>query len=159
MKSKIKSWISDNYLHTIRSRILLCTISLIIVISTIITIISYFVVSQNLRESMIQTSETKLSFLCSSIDSNINSVKGFIRSNQVSTKIRRFAMETEPTDNKIKREAHDYIMETYNSNTALSSYLIRCVIIGNSRSDIVQVVETANSTISVSAQAIVSLPS
>ena len=158
MKNKIKSWISDNYLHTIRSRILLCTISLIIVISTIITIISYFVVSQNLRESMIQTSETKLSFLCSSIDSNINSVKGFIRSNQVSTKIRRFAMETEPTDNKIKREAHDYIMETYNSNTALSSYLIRCVIIGNSRSDIVQVVETTNSTISVSAQAIVSLP-
>ena len=107
---------------------------------------------------MIQTSETKLSFLCSSIDSNVDGVKGFIRSNQISTKIRKFALEEETADNRIKREAHDYIIETYNSNSALSSHLIRCVIIGKSRSDIVQVVDASNSSIAVSAEAIVNLP-
>jgi two-component system sensor histidine kinase YesM len=107
---------------------------------------------------LIQTSETKLSFLCSSIDSNINGIKGFIRSCQISSKIRNFALEEENGSNSIKREAHDFVMETYTSNASLPSQLIRLVVIGKSRSDIIQVVESPYSTIAVSADAILSLP-
>jgi two-component system sensor histidine kinase YesM len=144
--------------HTIRARILLSTISLIVIISTIITSISYIVVSSNLRRNLIQTSETKLSFLCSSIDSNINGIKGFIRSSLISSEIKSFVLEGETEDNSIKREAHDFIRETYSSNASLPSQLIRLVIIGKSRSDIIQIVESPYSTIAVSAEAILSLP-
>lgn len=144
--------------HTIRARILISTVSLFIIISTVIIAISYVVVSSNLQQNLIQTSETKLSFLCSSIDSNINSVKGFIRSCQISSKITQFALKEKSNDNLVKREAHDFVMETYSSNAALRSQLIRIVIIGKLRSDIVQVVESPYSTIAVSSDAILSLP-
>ena len=146
------------HFHTIRSRILLSTVSLVILTSTIITLISYFVVSSNLRQNLIQTSETKLSFLSSSIDSNIKVVTGFIRSCQISRKIKNFALEGNTEDNSVKREAHDFVLETYNSNANLRSQLIRLVIIGKSRKDIIQVVESPHSTIAVSADAILSLP-
>lgn len=144
--------------HTIRARILLSTISLILIISTIITSISYFVVSSNLQRNLIQTSETKLSFLCSSIDSNINEIKGFIRSCQISSKIIDFALEKKTKNNSIKREAHDFVREIYTSNSSLPSQLIRTVIIGNSRNDMIQMVESPYSTITISADTVLSLP-
>ncbi len=144
--------------QTIRARILLSTISLIVIISAIITTISYVLVSTNLQRNLIQTSETKLGFLCSSIDSNVKSITGFIRSCQMSSQIKNFALEGETEDNSIKREAHDFVMETYTSNAALPSQLIRLVVIGKSRNDIIQVVESPYSTIAVSSKAILSLP-
>ena len=147
------------HFSTIRARILLSTISLVIIISTVITFISYFVVSSNLQQNLIQTSETKLSFLCSSINTNVLNVKAFIRACQTSSKIKDFALEEETDNNKKKREAHDYIVETYTSNATLPSQLIRIVVIGKSRSDIIQVVmESSYSTVSVTSDAILSLP-
>lgn len=146
------------YFCTIRARILLCTISLIAIICIIITSISYFLVLDNLRQNLIQTSETRLSFLCESIDTNVNSVNNFVRSCQISTKIINFAKEAEPSGNQSKREAHDFVMENYAANASLPSQLIRMVILGKSRQDIVQVVEPPYSSITVSAEAIHSLP-
>ena len=151
-----------NKLHrcfcTIRARILLCTFSLIALICVIITSISYFLVLDNLRQNLIQTSETRLSFLCESIDANVSNVNSFIRACQISTKVINFTKEKEPSDNQAKREAHDFVMENYTANAALPSQLIRMVIIGKSRKDIVQVVEPPYSSIAISADAIRSLP-
>ena len=143
---------------TIRARILLCTISLIALICIIITSISYFLVSKNLRQNLIQTSETRLSFLCESIDANVSNVNNFIRVCQVSTKIINFVKEKNPSGNQSKREAHDFVMENYTSNAKLPSQLIRMVIISKSRKDIVQVVESPYSSIKISSDAIRSLP-
>ncbi len=74
---------NDNYkkyLHTIRFRILLITITFLVLISTAITFISFYVVSDSIQKNLIQTSETKLAFLCTSIDSNISGVKSVIAS-------------------------------------------------------------------------------
>lgn len=144
--------------HTIRARILLSSISLILFISTVITFISYFLVSANLRQNLLQTSETKLSFLCSSIDTNIENVTGFIYSCQTSSKVEKFAMEERSESNRIKSEANEIVREAYGSNAALHSQLIRLVIIGKSRSDIIQIVESAHSSTTVTADAIMSLP-
>lgn len=146
------------YFCTIRARILLCTISLIALICIIITSISYFLVSKNLRQNLIQTSETKLSFLCESIDANVSNVSNFIRVCQISTKIINFVKEENPSGNQTKREAHDFVMENYTSNAKLPSQLIRMVIISKSRKDIVQIVESPYSSITISADAIYSLP-
>lgn len=144
--------------HTIQGRILLITISLIVLISTVITIISFQIVSSSLRQNLIQTSETRLSFLSSSIDSNINNVQTFIRACQKSSKVTEFVMQEETDDNRIKRETHDLITETYSANAMLPSQLVRMVIIGNRRSDIIQVVESPYSTTAISKDAILSLP-
>lgn len=143
---------------TIRMQILLITVSVIVLISGIITAISYYLVSNNLRQNLLQTSEISLSFLCSSINANIEGVVSYIHTCQKSDKIQKFAMESDTTDNHVKREAHDFITDTYASNSALPSHLVRLVIIGKYRSDIIQLVEASKSTGKVSAQAIMELP-
>lgn len=147
-----------SFFNTIRARILLITISLVILISVLITFASYVILAQNLQKKLIQTTETRLSFLSSSINSNINSVQSFIRSCQINDKVIDFALEADTDDNRVKSDAHDVIMETYYSNVALTSHLVRLVAIGKNRSDIVQAVNSANSSIAVSSEAILSLP-
>lgn len=148
----------NKYLHTIRFRILLITISLIVLVSAIITFISYIVVSDNFRKNLIRNSETRLSFLCSSIDSNINGVKSFADSCKNSSKIRKFLMEENSDNNKAKREAKEFISETYTANPVLPSHMIRLIIIGNPDSDIVQMVESPYSALIVTPEKIYSLP-
>ncbi|MDO4293719.1 MAG: hypothetical protein Q4C65_10895 [Eubacteriales bacterium] len=132
--------------HTIRARILLITISALLLICLIVITAGYMVVSGSLRQNLIQTAETRLSYLSSSIDSNINGVLSFARACQISSKIRSFVMEEKTSDNTLKREAHDFITETYSANAALPSNLIRLVILSRTRQDIVQVVESPHSS-------------
>ncbi len=146
------------YLYTIRFRILSCTISVILLISAIVTIISYHLVSNNLKKNLIQTSETRLSFLCSSIDSNISSVKSFIISCKNSGKIRMFAMDGPMASNQEKREAREFMLETYSSNAALPTQVVRIVAMGKFDSQILQVVESPYSTPAVSSEGIYGLP-
>jgi len=146
------------YIHTIRAKILLCTISIMLSVSIIIIFISYIIVSSNLRQNLIQTSETRLSFLCSSIDSNINSVKGIVQSCQKSSPVRKFVMENNSFNNRVKREAHEFITEVCSTNPSLTTQLIRLVIIGKSRNDIIQIVQSTYSNTSVSSESILSLP-
>ncbi len=146
------------YLHTIRARILLYTISLILLISIIIAFISYYIASTNLRDNLIQTTETKLSLLASSIESNIESVKGFVHSCQTSSQVRQFTIKDDDSSKRLKREAHDFVMNTYSTNAALRSQLVRMVIIRNSKNDIIQVVESPFSSVAVSAKSVMALP-
>ncbi|MCM1251375.1 MAG: sensor histidine kinase [Clostridium sp.] len=146
------------FFSTIRARILLYTISLILFICIIITAVSYFLISYNLRTNLIQTSETRLSFLGDSIDANVDNVTNFVRACQTSTKIIQFALESDPADNKTRREARDFVSENYTANAALPLQLVRMVIIGKNRNGIIQIVEPPYSTVSVSADAILSLP-
>ncbi len=145
-------------LCTIRARILLGTISTVVLIGSIITMISYYLVSNNLRQNLLQTSEIRLSFVCSSINANIGTVTGYINACQKNDRVQKFALEPETSDNRLKRQAHDFVSDTYASNSALRSYLVRLVIIGKYRSDIIQLVEARYSTGNVSSQAILELP-
>ena len=146
------------HLHTIRFRILMVTISVIVLVSAIITVISYFVVSDNLRKNLIQTSETRLSFLCSSIDSNIGDVKSFAYSCKNSRQVRTFLMREASDNNREKLEAKSFISETYAANASLPSHIVRLVIIGNPGSDILQIVEPSYSAPFVTPEKIYSLP-
>lgn len=143
---------------TIRVRILLITISLVVLISGIITMISYYLVTNNLRQNLLQTSEIRLSMICSSIDAGITDVTNYISSCQKSDEVQKFALESDTSDNHIKRKAHDFITNTYVSSSALHSYLVRFIIIGKNRDDIIQLVEAKYSSRNVSSQAVRELP-
>ncbi len=88
----------------------------------------------------------------------MSNLTGFIRSCQISSKVKDFALEEKTDNHQKKREAHDFIMETYSANAFLSSNIIRLVVLCKSRSDIIQIVEAPYSTVSVSSEAILSLP-
>lgn len=145
-------------LSGIRFRILIITISTVFCISIAILFVSYQTVSQNLLNNMIQSSETKVSFLCNSINSNINNVKNFISTCRANRKIMSFAMENLTHSSKVKREAHDFIFENYRANKGIAQNLVRVVVIGNERDDIIQIVEATNSSTFVSAESVTSLP-
>ena len=145
-------------LSGIRLRILIITISTVFCISIAILFVSYQTVSQNLLNNMIQSSETKVSFLCNSINSNINNVKNFISTCRANRKIMSFAMENLTHSSKVKREAHDFIFENYRANKGIAQNLVRVVVIGNERDDIIQIVEATNSSTFVSAESVTSLP-
>lgn len=146
------------FLHTIRARILLSTISIIMVFSACIIFVAYFLVSNIQERNLVQTSETRLSFLCSSIDSNVSDVQSFIRSCQINSQIRDFALSDSADDNLLKREARDFANEVYTSNSSLHDLIVRLVIISKSRDDIVQVVDSTNSHPGVSSDRILNLP-
>ena len=145
-------------LSGIRLRILIITISTVFCISIAILFVSYQTVSQNLLNNMLQSSETKVSFLCNSINSNINNVKNFISTCRANRKIMSFAMENLTHSSKVKREAHDFIFENYRANKGIAQNLVRVVVIGNERDDIIQIVEATNSSTFVSAESVTSLP-
>ena len=145
-------------LSGIRFRILIITISTVFCISIAILFVSYQTVSQNLLNNMLQSSETKVSFLCNSINSNINNVKNFISTCRANRKIMSFAMENLTHSSKVKREAHDFIFENYRANKGIAQNLVRVVVIGNERDDIIQIVEATNSSTFVSAESVTSLP-
>lgn len=154
------------YLHTIRAKIILCTVSMILAISIIIIAVSYIIVSTNLRQNLIQTSETRLSFLCSSIDRNINDVKSVAQSCRQNSHVRKFvsssgadrSTQDARTKNRIKREAHESISEVWNTSPSLSTQLVRLVIVGKDRDDMLQLVKTTDSSTAVTAAKIQALP-
>lgn len=143
---------------TIRVRILLITISLVVLISGIITMISYYLVTNNLRQNLLQTSEIRLSLVCSTIDANITDVTNFISSCQNNNKVQKFALESDSSGNHYRQEALDFITGTYSSSSALHSHLLRFIIMGRERNDMIQLVDAQYSSNSVSSQAIRELP-
>ncbi len=154
---KIVSIIKNSF-STIRAKIVCGTITTVAIISALIIIFSYFFVSTYLQRTMIQASETKLSFLCSGIDSDITTVNNFLRSCQLSKNLTDFAMESYTTNTRKKLAAHEFLTEILSYNNELSSHLIRIVVMGNKRSDIIQVVESLYSTSRISADAVLDLP-
>ena len=150
-KIKLKS-------SSIRFRILLITISTVVCISIAILFAGYQTVSKDLQTNMIQTSEMRVSFLCNSINTNLANFNSFVRTCQGNRKIIAFAMEDNQSDIITKRDAHDFILENYQANKDISQNLVRVVIMGNKRNDIIQIVEAHNSTTSVSRKGVESLP-
>lgn len=146
------------HLHTIRFRILMVTISVIVLASAVITVISYFVVSDNLRKNLIQTSETRLSFLCSSIDSNVDGIKNFVYSCKNSRQVRTFLMREDADSNQEKLAAKSFLSETYAANSNLPSQIVRLVIIGHPERGLLQIVEPSYSTPYVTPEKIYALP-
>ncbi|MBO5372976.1 MAG: sensor histidine kinase [Lachnospiraceae bacterium] len=147
-----------NQFSTIRARIVFGTVTTVALISTLIIVFSHFFVSTYLQRTMIQTSETRLSLLCSTIDSNITTVNNFLRSCQLSQDLTDFALEKNPANSDKKLTAHEFMTEILSYNNELSSNLIRIAVLGNNRDDIIQIVESPYSSSKVSVDAIRALP-
>ena len=129
MKTKLRLDKLKKYSQSIRGRILLSTLALILLVSTLVIFITYSILSEYIWQNMIQTSESRLSLLSASIDANVDNVMGFSYSCKTNQKTRSFLLNQEPAQhNKAKREAKDFITETYYANNLLHSQLIRLII-------------------------------
>lgn len=146
------------YLKSIRGRILFSTLLLTMLFSTILAAISYYLVSTTLENNLIHTSETGLSFLSSSITSNIENVTGFIQTSQRSSAIRNYCQAKQGRERSSRVAAVDYLTDAYYSNSALRDQLIRFAVVSNGREDMIQVVEANYSTTATRADKIKKLP-
>ena len=154
-KLHVKEMIYRNF-FTIRGRILLITISFMLIFGMIAAFAGYRYTSQSLLASLIQSSETGLSFMASSINDNISNVRVFLRSCQVNNKVNAFVSDTSSVS--LRLEASETISELYRANPSLQSQLVRMVILSTSGKDILQIVESVHSSSLVSSEAVYSLP-
>lgn len=159
MKTKLRLDKLKKYSQSIRGRILLSTLALILLVSTLVIFITYSILSEYIWQNMIQTSESRLSLLSASIDANVDNVMGFSYSCKTNQKTRSFLLNQEPSQhNKAKREAKDFISETYYANNLLHSQLIRLIIFTPEADEFLQLVESTYSSVAVSTDALETIP-
>ena len=141
---------------SIRSRILMITVLITVIIGTVIASISVYVMSTYLTRNLLQSAQAGVSYASSAIDGNLNSVRNYLRSCQISGKVQDYSRSAS-ADSALRISAHDYMEETYTANSVLRDYLIRTVLVPADREDIIQIVESAYSSNLINAEAIRSL--
>lgn len=145
-------------LSSIRSRILVYTISIIILFGTVLGSVVFYALFSSAENNLIRESETSLLYIANSINSNIDTVRSSILSGQISSDIADYALGTDSSDVNIKSQAHDFLQNTYMSDSNFRNTIIRAVAIGNNRSDYIQFVEASYSSSKVSKDSLISQP-
>ena len=148
--------IMHKHFTSIRSRILLITVLITLLIGTVIASISVYVMSTYLTRNLLQSAQTGVSYASSAIDGNLNSVRNYLRSCQINGKVQDYSRSSS-ANSSLRILAHDYMDETYTANSALRDYLIRTVLIPANRNDMIQIVESSYSSKLVNAEVIRSL--
>lgn len=143
---------------SIRSRIILYTAIIIILFGTVLgSLVFSFIFSQS-EYNLIRESETSLLYVVSSINDNVDSIRSYIQSSKISKHITSYAMDLYPSDNATRKDAHEFLQDTYAANSSLRNTMIRVVALGNNRNDIVQTVESAYSSPIISKETLISQP-
>ena len=150
MKSKI--------LSSIRSRILVYTFAIIILFGTVLGGVVFYALFSSARNNLIRESETSLLYMANSIDSNIDTIRSSTLSSQISGDIANYALGNNASDLKLRAKAHDFLQNTYTSDSNFRNTIIRTIVIGNNRSDHIQFVEPTYSSSKVSKDYLISQP-
>lgn len=156
---KNRSYIlNTRFFSSIRSRILIYTILIIVLFGTVIGSVVFYAVYSVARNNLVRESETSLLYMASSINSNVESVRSSVQLCQTSQDLAAYALGTDNDDSMIKLKAHDVLQNTYMANSDYRKTIVRAIAIGNNRSDLVQFVEPAFSSSLISKEALMSQP-
>lgn len=148
----------SKFLSSIRSRILIYTIATIILFGIVLGSIVFYALFSNAQQNLISESQTSLLYMASSINNNIASVRSSILSDRISKDITNYAKNNGADDSIGRKNAHEYLQNIYTSNSDYRNTVIRILIIGNERNDIVQFVESPFSSSLINKDAILNLP-
>lgn len=150
MKNKI--------LSSIRSRILVYTITIIILFGTVLGSVVFYALFSGARNNLIRESETSLIYIANSINDNMDTVRSSILASQISRDIADYALSTSDSNPILRTKAHDFLQNTYMSDSNFRDTIIRTIVIGNKRSDHIQFVEAAYSSSKVTKDFLTSQP-
>jgi len=145
-------------LTSIRSRILVYTIATIIIFGTVLGSVVFYALYSVGQNNLIRESETSLLYLASSINNNIDVVRSSIQSTQISTSIGTYALGSESDYFKNRKEAHEFLQNTYTSNPSFRNMVVRVAVFGNNRSDYIQFVDPYYSSSLVNKESIINQP-
>ena len=148
----------SKFFSSIRSRILIYTIATIILFGIVLGSVVFYALFSDAQQNLISESQTSLLYMTSSINNNIDSVRSSILSNKISKDITNYASESNPENMIMRKNAHEYLQNIYTSSSDYRNTVIRVLIIGNERDDIVQFVESPFSSSLINKQAILNLP-
>ena len=138
---------------SVRSKILLITVLITLLIGLVVTAVSYFVMSAYLTDNLINNSKTEISYASLAINSNIDNVKSFIRACQINRTVQDY-VRSDTMDATLRTAAHDFVEDTYKANSSLRKNLIRLAVVSKDRDDMVQNVESGFSSITINSEAI-----
>lgn len=143
---------------SIRSRMLIYTIATIILFGTVLGSVVFYALFSSAKNNLIRENETSLIYMANSINSNIDSVRSSILSIQISSDVADYALGTDFSDAKLRAKTHDFLQNTYMSDSNFRNTIIRSIVIGNNRPDHVQFVEASYSSSKVSKEFLISQP-
>lgn len=121
---------------TIRSGITITTIILCVIICIAVSAVSYSFYYKTVKRDMIHQTESSLTLLGASIDSNIQDAYSFIRSCQSSSAVMHYLQSSETPAFRI--DAYTYLKDSYNSYNG-RYYIKRVFIASYGRDDFIQV--------------------
>lgn len=138
------------FYKTIRGRFLIIVFAVILILSIGTSIISYISFNQNLRNSIIHSTETNLQFLSDKIDGHMDSIFTFTKWCQTTSDIQKFLIngktdavtgQKNPLYNELTSKAKTRLDEEKRYNGS-EKYMQRIVIGNDSRSDFLQIVNS-----------------
>ena len=115
--------------RTLRSTFLLITIILMILFGIGTSTISYIIYSDSLSSNAVHSTETNLQFMCSGINSNLDSILNLALWSKTNTAVINY-ISSDPEDssfNALTREAGERLSEEYLGNPA-NAYISRIII-------------------------------
>ena len=115
----------------IQRRILFITLSGVVLVCLLIGIISYYIFTNYLKDSMVNTAATSLSNLAETIDSNVESVYRMARYCQGSADISTYIEASPEPGSVLSVATYDRLYEEYQNNE-VTSYIPRVVVIAGS---------------------------
>lgn len=112
----------------LQHRIIYCTLICILLICAIVSVISFYLFRNYLRNGIIMNNSISLSNLSEAVDTEMNEVYRLVRYCQSSNNITNY-IQTNPVEDPVKiNRIHDLLTEEYQSNIA-NSYITRVAII------------------------------
>ncbi|MDO5425492.1 MAG: sensor histidine kinase [Eubacteriales bacterium] len=129
------------FYKTIRGRLVLIVMALILALGIGISSASYLIFHRNLQKTLIQSTETNLQLLSENIDGHLDNIAEFLSWCQYNDQISKFLMTEKDSENyaSVTSLATDVLNTSYLSNPS-KNYIHRLVIAGLTRQDYLQLV-------------------
>ena len=130
---------------TLKGKFFLITITLMLTFGIGAATLSYFMFSDNLRSNSIHAAETNLQFMCSEINSNLDSILELSQWSRINTEIVNYISSGADSPNyaAVTRRATERLTEEYISNPAYQ-YISRIILTNSEGSKFLQKFSSAS---------------
>lgn len=144
-----------HYSNSIQKKILVITLSCILVMCVIISFVSYYVFQNYLQHSLIQSTGTSLRLLTDTIDSSTNDIYQMVRFCQTNSNVAKYIAENPYPGSVLSVSTYDRLAEEYSNNPS-NAYITRLAVVTNET--FLQIVSASYSSTADLAEEIPKLP-
>lgn len=112
----------------IQQRILIITLSCILIMCVVISFVSYYIFQNYLQHSLIQSTGTSLRLLTDTIDSSTNDIYQMVRFCQTNSNVAKYIQEAHSPGSVLSVSTYDRLTEEFNNNPS-NAYITRMAVV------------------------------